>query len=153
MRSIVLNLQLACKKKQGLPKKKDFLRWVQCAVSSCYHQKNSKEITVRIVDKAESRILAMIYLGKNQPTNVLSFHFTAPPEIKSSLLGDLVICRQVVEFEARQQKKKLESHWAHMTIHGSLHLLGFNHILDREVLTMESLEIKIMHKLGYLNPY
>lgn len=150
MSEVILDLQLACNKTHGLPAEADFQRWLQGVLSPFQDQ---TEVTIRIVDESESHKLNMTYLGKDRPTNVLSFPFEAPPEVTLPLLGDLVICRQVVEREAHEQEKILEAHWAHMVIHSTLHLLGYNHILDNEVLEMESLETEIMQKLGYLDPY
>ena len=111
------------------------------------------EVTIRIVDEAESHELNLTYRGKDRPTNVLSFPFEAPPEIELPLLGDLIICRQVVEKEAVEQSKTVEEHWAHMVIHGCLHLLGYDHIEDDEAEEMESLETEILQNLGYADPY
>lgn len=110
-------------------------------------------MTIRLVDEAESHELNLTYRGKDKPTNVLSFPFEAPPGIEMPLLGDLIICRQVVEQEAKEQQKPLEAHWAHMVVHGSLHLLGYDHIEDDEAEEMESLETEIMLALGYEDPY
>ncbi|MEY0159662.1 rRNA maturation RNase YbeY, partial [Providencia manganoxydans] len=106
------------------------------------------EVTIRIVDEAESHELNLTYRGKDRPTNVLSFPFEAPPEVELPLLGDLIICRQVVEKEADEQNKTVEEHWAHMVIHGCLHLLGYDHIEDDEAEEMEGLETEILQKLG-----
>ncbi len=92
------------------------------------------------------------YRGKDKPTNVLSFPFEVPPGMEMSLLGDLVICRQMVEKEAQEQGKPLEAHWR-MVVHGSLHLLGYDHIEDDEAEEMEALETEIMLALGYEDPY
>ena len=102
-------------------------------------------MTIRVVDTAESHSLNLTYRGKDKPTNVLSFPFEVPPGMEMSLLGDLVICRQ--------QGKPLEAHWAHMVVHGSLHLLGYDHIEDDEAEEMEALETEIMLALGYEDPY
>lgn len=150
MSELILDLQLACDKAHGLPAEADFLRWLQGVLPLF---RDCSEVTVRLVDEAESHELNLTYRGKDRPTNVLSFPFEAPPEVELPLLGDLVICRQVVEREAQQQEKALEAHWAHMVAHGSLHLLGYDHILDEEALEMESLETEIMQKLGYPDPY
>ncbi|MGL9769134.1 MAG: rRNA maturation RNase YbeY [Sodalis sp. (in: enterobacteria)] len=150
MTDIILDLQVACDETHTLPAKTDFMRWLQGILplfNIC------AEVTIRLVEEAESHELNMRYRGKDQPTNVLSFPFEAPPEVKLSLLGDLVICCKVVECEALQQGKALEAHWAHMVVHGSLHLLGYDHIQDEEALRMESLETKIMQKLGYIDPH
>ena len=111
------------------------------------------KMTVRIVDEAESHDLNLTYRGKDRPTNVLSFPFECPDEVELPLLGDLVICRQVVEREAIEQEKPLMAHWAHMIVHGSLHLLGYDHIEDDEAEEMESLETEIMQGLGFADPY
>ena len=111
------------------------------------------EMTVRIVDEAESHELNLNYRGKDRPTNVLSFPFECPDEVELPLLGDLVICRQVVEREAQEQDKPVMAHWAHMVVHGSLHLLGYDHIEDDEAEEMESLEAQIMTGLGFADPY
>jgi len=95
----------------------------------------------------------LTYRGKDRPTNVLSFPFECPDEVELLLLGDLVICRQVVEREAIEQEKPLMAHWAHMIVHGSLHLLGYDHIEDDEAEEMESLETEIMQGLGFADPY
>lgn len=150
MCSVFLDLQLACVSVSGLPEKVDFLRWLG-ALSPMFHAKN--ELTIRIVDEEESRSLNRSYRKKDKPTNVLSFPFEPLPGIELSLLGDLVICRQVVEYEAEAQGKTLMSHWAHMVIHGCLHLLGYDHTEEKEAEKMESLEIEIMCKLGYPDPY
>lgn len=111
------------------------------------------EITIRIVDEAESHELNLTYRGKDKPTNVLSFPFEVPEGIELPLLGDLIICRQVVEKEAQEQQISLESHWAHLAIHGTLHLLGYDHIEDAEAEEMEGLETEIMQSLGFEDPY
>ncbi|WMQ73869.1 MAG: Endoribonuclease YbeY [Sodalis sp.] len=150
MSEVILNLQLACNDARDLPNEADFLRWLRGVLPLFL---DYAEVTVRLVDEAESHELNFTYRGKDRPTNVLSFPFEAPPEVEHHLLGDLVICRQVVEREAQQQEKTLEAHWAHMVVHGSLHLLGYDHILDEKALEMESLETEIMQNLGYQDPY
>lgn len=113
------------------------------------------EMTVRIVDESESQELNNTYRGKDKPTNVLSFPFENPPGLAQPLpiLGDLVVCAEVVLGEANEQNKLAMSHWAHMIIHGSLHLLGYDHINETEALQMESLEVEILEKLLISNPY
>lgn len=150
MSTVILDLQLACESEQGLPPEADFRRWLEAVLPQFQPE---SEVTIRVVDEAESHELNHTYRGKDKPTNVLSFPFEAPPGIELPLLGDLIICRQVVEQEAHEQEKALEAHWAHMVIHGSLHLLGYDHIEDDEAEEMESLETEIMLALGYPDPY
>ncbi|WP_428772103.1 rRNA maturation RNase YbeY [Vibrio sp.] len=148
--SIELDLQLAVEDSIGLPDESDFQHWLTQAVTAFQPQ---AEVTIRIVDQAESQQLNHDYRGKDKPTNVLSFPFEAPEGIELDLLGDLVICRQVVEQEAREQGKPLLAHWAHMVVHGSLHLLGYDHIEDDEAEEMEALETQIMQQMGFDDPY
>jgi probable rRNA maturation factor len=106
-----------------------------------------------VVGKAESRRLDLQYRGKDQPTNVLSFPASAEEHAESGALGDMVICAPVVSAEAREQGKPLVSHWAHMVVHGTLHLLGYNHEQPRAARRMEGLEVEILRGLGYQDPY
>jgi probable rRNA maturation factor len=148
--SIELDLQLAVENEQGLPTEQDIQLWLNKTIPQ--FQEND-ELTVRIVDTQESHQLNHEYRGKDKPTNVLSFPFEAPPGIELDLLGDLIICRQVVEKEAEEQNKPLLAHWAHMVVHGSLHLLCYDHIEDDEAEEMESLETEIMQTMGFEDPY
>ena len=148
--SIELDLQIAVENEQGLPTEQDIQLWLDKTIPQ--FQENA-ELTVRIVDTEESHQLNHDYRGKDKPTNVLSFPFEAPPEMELDLLGDLIICRQVVEKEAEEQNKPLLAHWAHMVVHGSLHLLGYDHIEDDEAEEMESLETEIMQTMGFEDPY
>ncbi|EKT59489.1 rRNA maturation RNase YbeY [Providencia sneebia] len=150
MSEIILDLQLACEDNTGLPSEAQFQRWLNAVLPKFQEQ---SEVTIRIVDEEESHHLNLTYRGKDKPTNVLSFPFEAPPEIELPLLGDLIICRQVVEQEAIDQQKSAEEHWAHMVVHGCLHLLGYDHIEDDEAEEMESLETEILAELGYEDPY
>ena len=149
--SITLDLQLACADSNGLPAEAQFQQWLDTAILPFQQE---AEVTIRIVDTAESNDLNLTYRGKDKPTNVLSFPFECPPGVEDfPLLGDLIICRQVVEQEASEQQKTLESHWAHMVIHGSLHLLGYDHIEDAEAEEMEALEKEFMQALNFPDPY
>lgn len=148
--TIELDLQLAVESEDGLPSLEDIQLWLSSVVTKFQPQ---AEVTVRIVDEQESHQLNHDYRGKDKPTNVLSFPFEAPPGMEIDLLGDLVICRQVVEREAIEQNKPLMAHWAHMVVHGSLHLLGYDHIEDDEAEEMESLETEIMQGMGFEDPY
>jgi probable rRNA maturation factor len=134
----------------GMPDEEVFRRWAE-SVLSCHP--DPVELVIRLVDEAESRQLNRDYRGKDRPTNVLSFPFEAPPQVATPLLGDLVICAPVVAREAQEQSKSLQAHWAHMVIHGLLHLLGYDHQNDQEALQMESRERELMHRLNYPDPY
>lgn len=153
---LALDLQLA----DELPTQRTFTptanqieHWAQAALSAGQCAYSEPELTVRLVAEAESQELNFAYRGKNQPTNVLSFPFEVPEHIPLELLGDLIICMPVVAREAKEQQKSEEQHWAHMVVHGCLHLLGFDHIKDDEAETMENLERQIMAQLGYPDPY
>jgi probable rRNA maturation factor len=111
------------------------------------------ELCIRLVDEKEITQLNKHYRHKNGSTNVLSFSAELPKDLALPLLGDLVICATVVNREASEQSKTRAAHWAHMVVHGSLHLLGFDHIKDKEATKMEAEEIKILRKLGFANPY
>ena len=150
MGKMIIDLQIACEQESGLPTAEQIEQWATAAVQP---QSDEVEMTVRIVDEAESHELNLNYRGKDRPTNVLSFPFECPDEVELPLLGDLVICRQVVEREAQEQDKPVMAHWAHMVVHGSLHLLVYDHIEDDEAEEMESLETQIMTGLGFADPY
>jgi probable rRNA maturation factor len=147
--SLDLDLQIAVESNQ-LPSQADFETWVRTALGNTL---DTAELTIRLVEIEESQSLNHEYRGKDKPTNVLSFPFEAPPGMELSLLGDLVICVAVVEQEALEQNKPLQAHWAHMVIHGCLHLLGYDHIIDQEAEEMESLETQLIEGLGFSNPY
>ena len=132
------------------PSRVELRRWALAALAS---HRAEVELVIRIVDEAESQALNRSYRGKDRPTNVLSFPFEAPPGIGSRHLGDIVVCAAVVEREALEQGKPLAAHWAHMIVHGVLHLLGYDHEDDREAEVMESLEIRILAGLGLPDPY
>ncbi|WP_434137172.1 rRNA maturation RNase YbeY [Photobacterium leiognathi] len=148
--AIYLDLQYATESQDGLPTEAEFQQWLDAAVTPF---QADAEVTIRLVDEADSHELNLEYRGKDCPTNVLSFPFEAPPGIELELLGDLIICRQVVEKEALEQNKPLKAHWAHMVVHGSLHLLGYDHIEDDEAEEMEGLETEIMQNMGFVDPY
>ena len=150
MGKMIIDIHIACEQETGLPTAEQIEQWATAAVQP---QSDEVEMTVRIVDEAESHALNLNYRGKDRPTNVLSFPFECPDEVELPLLGDLVICRQVVEREAQEQDKPVMAHWAHMVVHGSLHLLGYDHIEDDEAEEMESLETQIMTGLGFADPY
>lgn len=135
---------------EGLPSEAELVRWVQAGLQA---ERDTVELTIRIVDEPESQRLNRDYRQRNQPTNVLSFPFEAPPGAVSELLGDLVICAPVVEREAVEQGKTLTAHWAHMVVHGVMHLLGYDHERDDEAERMEALEIERLASVGIESPY
>ena len=132
-----------------MPHARSFARWANAAFAggSVRRRHGSAELTIRVVGAAESRRLNRTWRGKDKPTNVLSFAAEAP------LLGDLAICAPVVAREARTQGKPRSAHWAHMVVHGVLHLLGYDHENDRDAARMEARETKILAQLGMPNPY
>lgn len=136
---------------QHLPGEAQIAHWIRCALAS--QQLAEGEVSVYIVDSDEGRELNREYRARDYATNVLSFPADIPPEVELPLLGDLVVCAPVVEREAQEQHKPLDAHWAHMLIHGSLHLLGYDHIEDGEAETMEALETQLLASLGYADPY
>ena len=147
---VELDLQLATAA-GDLPGEAQLRQWCELALRQ---RTAPSELTIRIVDEAEGRELNHTWRGKDYATNVLSFPAEIPDGLLDiPLLGDLVICAQVVEREAAEQGKPLMAHWAHMVVHGSLHLLGYDHIEDGEAEEMEALEVEFMAALGFENPY
>lgn len=149
MTNLVLDIQRAVNS-EGLPADNELERWAAVALERC---SGNVEMTIRLVDAEESTHLNATYRNKSGPTNVLSFPFEAPPGIESDLLGDLVICAPVVSREAAEQGKSDKAHWAHMVIHGVLHLQGYDHQTDNDAARMESLERTLMSRLGFDDPY
>lgn len=147
--TVLVDLQLATEA-ADIPEAQQFQHWAETALAI---RSEDSELSIRIVDEAESQSLNHQYRGKEKPTNVLSFPFDVPDGIELPLLGDLVICAPVVAIEAIEQQKKPLDHWAHMVIHGILHLLGYDHIDDIEAEEMESIEIKLLANLDIANPY
>jgi len=132
------------------PSIEQFNTWVNSVID--YHG-SFVQVSIEIVDKATSQQLNKDYRNKDKPTNVLSFPLDLPDFVEEDLIGDLAICADVLTLEAEQQNKTVDDHWAHLTIHGTLHLLGYDHIEDQEAEQMELLEIKLLAKLGIDNPY
>ncbi len=146
---IELDVQIASSA-LAIPSTEQFQQWVETALSNT---SKDFELTIRVVDIKESQQLNLQYRQKDKPTNVLSFPFEVPEGIELNLLGDLVICADTVAQEANEQNKAQNNHWAHLVIHGCLHLLGYDHINDDEAIEMESLEIQLLSTLSIDNPY
>lgn len=146
--SIELCLQNASSA-HGVPKKSEFEHWLRLVLKDM----PDAVLTIRLVDEAESAALNQQYRRKTGATNVLSFPAELPEEVELPLLGDLVICAPLVKIEATAQKKLLVAHWAHLVIHGTLHLLGYDHLEEGEALRMESLETELLGSLGFADPY
>ncbi|WP_448098429.1 rRNA maturation RNase YbeY [Luteibacter yeojuensis] len=138
--------------RRGVPAPASFRRWVEAALKGARRRK-ATEVSIRIVDADEGRALNLQYRGRDYATNVLSFPADLPPGLKLPLIGDLVICAPVVAREAAEQGKKPADHWAHLTIHGTLHLLGYDHTEEAEAEAMESLETRVLAGLGIADPY
>ncbi len=134
---------------EHLPTEHDFQSWIDRVL----FQSESLEIVIRIIDEDEMAQYNQQFRGKSGATNILSFPFECPEPVTSSLLGDLLICAPVVEREAQEQGKPLLHHWAHIVIHGTLHLLGYDHLNDTEAEEMEALEIQFLNALNIKNPY
>jgi probable rRNA maturation factor len=140
----------------GLPSAVSFRRWVAAALDGRIRE---ADLAIRIVDSKEGRALNRHYRGKDYATNVLSFpadmaeDVSLPKGVKMPLLGDLVLCAPVIAREAREQKKPLAAHYAHLTVHGALHLLGWDHADERDAECMEQLEREILATLGIADPY
>lgn len=151
--SLALDLQRAVSPDEAggyLPKPAEFRRWVKAALPE---SRSEAELTLRLVGEEEGARLNEMYRHKTGATNVLSFPFEAPPGVTLPLLGDIVICAPVVAREAREQGKASAAHWAHMTVHGVLHLLGYDHIEPAQAEEMEATERAILAQLGFSDPY
>ncbi len=127
----------------NIPTRQQFSRWAKASL------RVDTEVTIRIVDKEEGRILNNTYRAKDYATNVLTFALTEEPH----LMGDIIICAPVVALEAAEQNKALMAHFAHMTVHGILHLHGYDHETEKQAHLMELIEVTTLQKLGYPNPY
>lgn len=142
MPQLDFSLQLASEAPE-IPSAQQFRRWVRAAL------RVDTSLTIRVVDEAEGQSLNASYRGKDYPTNVLTFPLTETP----LLMGDIVICAPVVAREAREQGKSLLAHYAHMTVHGVLHLHGYDHEMDAQAELMEAMEVITLKQLGFENPY
>lgn len=147
-----LVVDVQCASSEPVPDESDIRDWVS-AVLANQQRSGATEISVRLVDASEMSKLNLSYRGKTGPTNVLSFPADLPPDLGLPLLGDIVICAPVVLAEAVEQAKTPAAHWAHMIVHGTLHLLGYDHIEEDEAIVMEALESAILASLDYACPY
>ena len=147
--TLIVDIQMASASEEA-PDPQSIERWVGAAIGN---QRESTELSVRIVDAEEGQALNEQFRGSTGATNVLSFPFENESPEPLPLIGDIVICAPVVTKEAREQNKALNAHWAHMMIHGVLHLLGYDHQNENDANLMESLETEIMQGLGFPPPY
>lgn len=148
--SLMINLQIAVSSEQ-IPDKNKFQLWADAAADACAC--GNQELTIRVTDMNESAELNSRYRNRASATNVLSFPFEDPPGVDTEILGDLVICAPLVQREADEQHKSVEAHWAHLLVHGVLHLCGYDHIDAVQAEEMEALETSILTGLGYSPPY
>ena len=147
--NLTIDIQKACASEDS-PDEDSIKRWLGAAIRD---ERDECELSIRIVDEQESADFNQRYRGKSGATNVLSFPFDAVTPEPLPILGDLVICAPVVIREASDQQKTVDAHWAHIVIHGVLHLLGYDHIEDQEAEQMESLETAILVNLDFPPPY
>jgi probable rRNA maturation factor len=132
------------------PSKQQFQQWAQAALISPVAK---TEVNIRLVKSAESAALNKKFRHKNGPTNILSFSYRPVPGEDTEMLGDLVICAELVAQEAQVENKAVLAHWAHLTVHGLLHLQGYDHEKSRDAAVMERLEADILQTLGFADPY
>lgn len=142
------DIDFECLSSAAVPDPHQFHRWATAAL-----QGRHAELGIRVVDEDEGRRLNLRYRGRDKPTNVLSFPADLPPGVDLPLLGDLVICAPVVIREAGEQNKDVTAHWAHLTVHGVLHLLGYDHETSVEAGLMEEQERRVLAGLGFSDPY
>ena len=147
-----VDLQIAIDEREGIPDEATLERWAEAALEAGGRHEDA-ELTVRVVSEDEIHALNRDYRHVDRPTNILSFPFECPPEVKLPLIGDLVICMGVLRREASEQHKTLDEHFAHLVVHGCLHLIGYDHIEPADAAVMEPLEVKALAALGYDNPY
>src|SRR6185436_10109289 len=143
--NVHVSMQVAVRAK-GLPSRSHLVTWARVALAGV--RRGSVSVTIRLIGQRESKSLNSRFRGKQKPTNVLSFPFEPPPGTRSNLLGDVVICANVVRREAREQGKDERAHWAHMVVHGIMHLRGYDHESSEEATIMEAREIRALKALG-----
>ena len=150
MSAPALRVDIGLRTRASVPSERLMGRWAAAALG---RHAAGRELAVQVVPSSEIRRLNHKYRGKDQPTNVLSFPTTASARLRPRPLGDLVICPAVLRREAREQGKSLRAHWAHLVVHGVLHLAGYDHEDDGDARRMERREIAVLRALGYANPY
>lgn len=148
--TVTVDLQNASGMK-SVPLRRDFKRWASAALAQLAPEHPKSRLSIRIVDEVESAELNSHYRHKQGATNILSF--PVPEGLPEALLGDLAICATVVAREAKEQNKSCDAHWAHLTVHGVLHLKGYDHEEPKEADAMEAIEKQILQQLGYQDPY
>ena len=134
----------------GVPGSADLVHWAESALDDADPE---PDLTLRIVGRPEGHRLNQQFRNIDRPTNVLSFPFESPPGVELPLLGDVVICAPVVSREAKQQGKPIGAHYAHLVVHGVLHLRGYDHDNEADAERMESIEVALLHRLGFPDPY
>jgi probable rRNA maturation factor len=147
---MTLSVEMQRSVRTWAPPRTDIAAWASLALG---RRASGRELGVRVVGRTESRRLNARYRGRDKPTNVLSFPAAELPAGPEKPLGDLVICPEVLRSEARQQHKTLRAHWAHLVVHGTLHLVGYDHEHPKDAIRMERREIAVLRRLGFPNPY
>lgn len=150
--NVTVELQQAVISQEDIPSEETLAAWAQKALETGGRTEDA-ELTVRLVEPQEIRNLNALYRHIDKPTNILSFPFECPEEVKLPLIGDLIVCMEVLRREAADQHKSVEEHFAHLIVHGTLHLIGYDHIEPQDAAVMEPLEIRAVEALGFDNPY
>ncbi len=148
--SLAVDISVAPEVSDDLPANTDFEAWLVAALNG---RADAAELSLRIVGEEEGRQLNQRYRNRDYATNVLSFPAESLTGVTPQPLGDLVLCAPVVQREAQEQGKSLAAHWAHLCVHGALHLVGFDHEQEDEARAMEGLEVEILARMGYQDPY
>lgn len=147
----IIDLQIACEKPLPIPEEQ-LIAWISLTLDE---HGQERELTLRLVDTDEISALNSTYRKKEGPTNVLAFPGDLPEhvDLDCSFLGDVIVCPAVLEIESKEQDRLLEAHWAHIVIHGVLHLLGYDHYEEPDTIKMQAMETQLLARLGFPNPY